>query len=113
MENDKTLSDFFKLISEAKSEQNSNSITETVQPQEENSLIQASLGVLKSKNQIIEQAPPTEFVTHEEMKTHYIGFLNSIQKQMSTIGGGGYRCSSETGRISRNGFRPVGTICRN
>jgi hypothetical protein len=89
MENDKTLSDFFKLISEAKSEQNSNSVSETVQPQEETSLIQASLNVLKSKNQITEQAPPTEFVTHEEMKTHYIGFLNSIQKQMSTIGGGG------------------------
>ena len=89
MEDDKSLSDFFKLISEAKSEQNSNSVSETVRPKEETSLIQASLGVLKSKNQIIEQAPPTEFVTHEEMKTHYIGFLNSIQKQMSTIGGGG------------------------
>jgi len=33
VENDKTLSDFFRLISEAKSEQNSNSVSESVQPQ--------------------------------------------------------------------------------
>jgi len=64
------------------------------EPVAKNNLIERSLGLLAEPSNIKQQNDPLtpldqKFVTLEELNKHYNLFLNRIQQQLSTLGGGG------------------------
>lgn len=68
----------------------SNVITETVEP----NLIEKSLGLLSEPSNVKQQNDPLtpldqNFVTLDQLQKHYKLFLERIQQQLSTLGGGG------------------------
>lgn len=113
------LNDLFILVSEEKQKQKKeleelvsdsfdnliwNQLTEDVKPpkrkkkkskpQEPQQLVGRSLGTFSEPSNVKQQSDPLtpldqNFVTFDELQKHYRLFLNRIQQQLSTLGGGG------------------------
>jgi len=69
-------------------------IVEKPEVKKEKSLIERSLGLLSEPSEIKQQKDPLtplnqNFATHEDLQKHYKLFLERIQQQLSTLGGGG------------------------
>ena len=91
--------DFVKPLSEEIKSKNSEVITEEVEdvkeePVKETTLIEKSLGLLSEPSNTKQQNDPLtpldqNFVTFDQLQKHYKTFVERIQQQLSTLGGGG------------------------
>ena len=63
--------------------------------EEEEGLIEKSLGLLSEPSQDL--GIDKNFATLDDLQNHYKGFLNRIQQQLSTLGGGGIEDAPKTG----------------
>ena len=71
-----------------------NIVEEIETPKEEPTLIEKSLGLLAEPSDVKQQNDPLtplnqNFVTLDQLQQHYKLFINRIQQQLSTLGGGG------------------------
>lgn len=91
--------DFVKPLSEEIKSKHSEVITEEVEevkkePPKEKTLIEKSLGLLSEPSNTKQQSDPLtpldqNFVTFDQLQKHYKTFVERIQQQLSTLGGGG------------------------
>ncbi len=91
--------DFVKPLSEEIKSKNCEVITEEVEdvkeePVKETTLIEKSLGLLSEPSNTKQQNDPLtpldqNFVTFDQLQKHYKTFVERIQQQLSTLGGGG------------------------
>lgn len=91
--------DFVKPLTEEIKSKNSEVITEEVEevkeePIKETTLIEKSLGLLSEPSNTKQQNDPLtpldqNFVTFDQLQKHYKTFVERIQQQLSTLGGGG------------------------
>lgn len=93
MSSTEKLKEMLQMIAEEKRKSSGDTIVNVPEVAIQDDLVERSLGLIGGNTSTKTQDPLTpldqNFVTHDQMQTHYKEFVARVQQQMSSIGGGG------------------------
>lgn len=93
MSSTEKLKEMLQMIAEEKRKSSGDTIVNVPEVTTQDDLVERALGLIGGNTSTKTKDPLTpldqNFVTHDQMQTHYKEFVARVQQQMSTIGGGG------------------------